>query len=76
MDSNERLIVIGVFVALMVLAGYKYHGTQIAGPERLSLVQIFAGPDWRQPIGEGPRSLLCSDLIGQAAVRTCVDDAQ
>ena len=73
MDSNERLIVIGVFVALMVLAGYKYHGTQIAGPERLSLVQIFAGPDWRQP--KAPRALLCADLISQAAARTCVDDA-
>ena len=42
MGSNERLIVIGVFVALTVLAGYNYHGTQITSAERLSLVQIGA----------------------------------
>ena len=40
MGSNERLVAIGVFVALTVLAGYKYHGTQITSAERLSLVQI------------------------------------
>ena len=42
MGLNERLITIGVFVALALLAGYNYQASQLATIDAMAQAQIQA----------------------------------
>ena len=42
MGLNERLVTIGVFVALALLAGYNYQASQLATIDAMAQAQIQA----------------------------------
>ena len=43
MGLNERLVTIGVFVALALLAGYNYQASQLATIDAIAQAQIHPG---------------------------------
>ena len=43
MGLNERLITIGVFVALALLAGYNFQASQLASIDTVAQAQIRSG---------------------------------